>query len=92
MYIIHSGTDQLPVVRCTDAAKQHWCIVWDCHEEASEEGEDMGKSYTYKCVDYDHKPTIDEVKADIMADHDSEDYDWEDYDWEEYERLLTDED
>ena len=60
--------------------------MWDCHEDASEEVEDAGKSYIYKCVDYDHKPTIEEVKADIMADHDSESYDWE-----EYERLLTDE-
>lgn len=87
MYIIHSGTDQLPEVRCTDEKRQHWCIVWDCTEEPSEEGEDMGKSYAYKCVDYDHKPTIEEVKADIMADHDSEDYNWD-----EYTRLLADED
>lgn len=85
MYIIHSGTDELPVVRCTDEKRQHWCIVWDCHEEPSEEGEGAGMGYTYKCVDYSHKPTIEDVKADIMADHDSESYDWE-----EYERLLGD--
>lgn len=87
MYIIHSGVSDLELVRCTNQQKQFYCIVWDCHEEPSEEGEDAGKSYTYKCVDYDHKPTIEEVKADIMADHDSESYDWD-----EYARLLTDED
>lgn len=86
MYIIHSGTNELPVVRCTDHKRQHWCIVWDCTEEPSED-EQTGKNYAYKCVDYDHKPTIEEVKADIMADHDSESYDWE-----EYERLLGDAD
>ncbi|MCR5588004.1 MAG: hypothetical protein K6F72_00125 [Bacteroidales bacterium] len=82
MYIIHSGTDKLPVVRCTDHKRQHWCIVWDCTEEPNEE--EQGKNYAYKCVDYDHKPTMDEVKADIMADHDHENYDWN-----EYERLLN---
>jgi hypothetical protein len=87
MYIIHSGVSDLELVRCTNQQKQFYCIVWDCHEEPSEEGEDTGKNYAYKCVDYDHKPTIDEVKADIMADHDSESYDWD-----EYARLLTDED
>lgn len=81
MYIIHSGTDELPVVRCTDEKRQHWCIVWDCTEETGDE--EQGKSYAYKCVDYDHKPTMDEIKADIMAAHDHETYDWD-----EYERLL----
>lgn len=81
MYILHSGVNDLPVVRCTNVKKQIYCVVWDCQQEPSE-GEDMGMSYTYSAIDYNHKPSIAEVKADIEASG----YVMED--WTPYEEAL----
>lgn len=81
MKIIYSGVSDLAVVRCTNEKKQHYAVVWDCQVVPSEDESDI--SYSYKCIDYDHKPTIDEVKADI------EGYGGGVEDWTPYEEALA---
>ena len=83
MYITESGVNDLALVRVTNPHLQTYCIVWDCREVVEEDG----TTYTYKCEEFDHKPTIEEVQAAVMADHDHEEYDWN-----EYAKYLNNED
>ena len=65
-------------VECTNHMLDLWRIRWDFEQVVDEEHPDA-KLVSFKECQFDHKPTMDEVKAIIEANSDQVLHDWDEY-------------
>lgn len=72
MKTINSGISTLPLVQCINERTAKHLVLWDCEEVHNESEEQQGSTYRYKAEEFDHKPTLDEVKEIILKSHNDE--------------------
>lgn len=65
-------------VECTNYKLDYWRIRWDFEPVVNEEHPDVN-IVSFKEHQFDHKPTMDEVKAVIEANSDNLLHEWREY-------------
>lgn len=71
----------IPPVECTNYKLGYWRIRWDFQPvpESEEAEEGMDDLVSFQEYQFDHKPTMDEVKAVIEANSDNLLHEWREY-------------